>query len=152
MNARIAFSGDSKRFLERTAKIQAGLLICVYCLSYAPALLTLNLPPEEHQAARPAEPPPPAEAAADVEPEQHPLPAGLEPLNPALAVTEKLPEEATKDRNRRGFWWWGPWYEHENLRDERAEAFTGLIGSFANTREVTPLIARVAFAAQVGGG
>src|SRR4029077_16817533 len=30
--ARVAFSGDYKRFLERTAKIQAGLLICVYCL------------------------------------------------------------------------------------------------------------------------
>ena len=43
--ARIALAGDYKRFLERTAKIQAGLLICVYCLSYAPALLTLNLPP-----------------------------------------------------------------------------------------------------------
>ena len=42
--ARIALSGDAKRFLERTAKIQAGLLICVYCLSYAPALLTLELP------------------------------------------------------------------------------------------------------------
>jgi phosphatidate cytidylyltransferase len=40
---RIAMSGDSKRFLERTAKIQAGLLICVYCLSYAPALLTMDL-------------------------------------------------------------------------------------------------------------
>ena len=38
-------AGDYKRFLERTAKIQAGLLICVYCLSYAPALLTLRLPP-----------------------------------------------------------------------------------------------------------
>ncbi|HEV3227671.1 MAG TPA: ABC transporter permease [Acidimicrobiales bacterium] len=33
-----------------------------------------------------------------------------------------------------------------------AESFTGLIGSFANTREVTPLIAGVAFAAQVGAG
>jgi phosphatidate cytidylyltransferase len=42
--ARIAMAGDCKRFLERTAKIQAGLLICVYCLSYAPALLTLELP------------------------------------------------------------------------------------------------------------
>ena len=38
--ARIALAGDNKRFLERTAKIQCGLLICVYCLSYAPALLT----------------------------------------------------------------------------------------------------------------
>lgn len=42
--AGIALAGDYKRFLERTAKIQAGLLICVYCLSYAPALLTLDLP------------------------------------------------------------------------------------------------------------
>ena len=42
--ALIAMSGDYKRFLERSAKIQAGLLICVYCLSYAPALLTLELP------------------------------------------------------------------------------------------------------------
>jgi phosphatidate cytidylyltransferase len=42
--ALIALAGDFKRFLERTAKIQSGLLICVYCLSYAPALLTLNLP------------------------------------------------------------------------------------------------------------
>ncbi len=45
--ARIAISGDYKRFLERTAKIQCGLLICVYCLSHAPALLVLrpNSPP-----------------------------------------------------------------------------------------------------------
>ena len=41
--ARIALSGDCKRFLERSAKIQAGLLICVYSLSYAPALLQLEL-------------------------------------------------------------------------------------------------------------
>jgi phosphatidate cytidylyltransferase len=37
--ARVALSGDPKRFLERVAKIQSGLLICVYCLSFAPALL-----------------------------------------------------------------------------------------------------------------
>lgn len=41
--ARIALSGDSKRFLERSAIIVAGLLICVYSLSYAPALLDLRL-------------------------------------------------------------------------------------------------------------
>lgn len=39
--ARVAIAGDSKRFLERTAKIQAGLVVCVYCLSFAPALLQL---------------------------------------------------------------------------------------------------------------
>lgn len=42
--ARIALAGDFKRFLERSAKIQAGLMVCVYCLSYAPALLYLPLP------------------------------------------------------------------------------------------------------------
>jgi phosphatidate cytidylyltransferase len=40
--ARVAFAGDYKRFLERTAKIQAGLMICVYCLSHAPALLQIT--------------------------------------------------------------------------------------------------------------
>jgi phosphatidate cytidylyltransferase len=40
--ARIAIAGDFKRFLERVAKIQSGLLICVYCLSFAPALLYLD--------------------------------------------------------------------------------------------------------------
>ena len=49
----IAMAGDYKRFLERTAKIEAGLLICVYCLSYAPALLTLQLEdPISHAHAR----------------------------------------------------------------------------------------------------
>jgi len=42
--ARIALAGDYKRFLERVAKIPAGLLICVYCLSHAPALLKLPMP------------------------------------------------------------------------------------------------------------
>jgi phosphatidate cytidylyltransferase len=42
--ARVALAGDYKRFLERTAKIQAGLMVCVYCLSYAPALLSLQIP------------------------------------------------------------------------------------------------------------
>lgn len=41
--ARIAMSGDSKRFLERSAQITSGLLICVYALSHAPALLNLKL-------------------------------------------------------------------------------------------------------------
>jgi phosphatidate cytidylyltransferase len=47
--ARIALSGDSKRFLERSAIIQAGLLICVYSLSYAPALLDLRSGPHRRQ-------------------------------------------------------------------------------------------------------
>jgi phosphatidate cytidylyltransferase len=40
---RVALAGDYKRFLERVAKIQSGLLICVYCLSFAPALLYMDL-------------------------------------------------------------------------------------------------------------
>ena len=40
--ARIALAGDGKRFLERAAKIQAAILICVYALSYAPAILYLD--------------------------------------------------------------------------------------------------------------
>ena len=40
---RIALSGDFKRYLERVAKIQTGLMICVYCLSFAPALLYLDI-------------------------------------------------------------------------------------------------------------
>jgi phosphatidate cytidylyltransferase len=41
--ARVAMAGDYKRFQDRTATIQAGLMICVYCFSYTPALLTLDL-------------------------------------------------------------------------------------------------------------
>ncbi len=46
---RIALEGDTTHFLERTAKIQWGLMICVYCLGYAPALLTLNIPGYQRQ-------------------------------------------------------------------------------------------------------
>ena len=55
--ARVAIAGDSKRFLERTAKIQAGLMVCVYCLSFAPALLQLPVATLAN-----AEPPLPATA------------------------------------------------------------------------------------------
>ena len=50
----MAISGDPKRFLERTAKLQLGLIVCVYSLSYAPALLTLDLP---HESSMPELPP-----------------------------------------------------------------------------------------------
>ena len=56
-----------------------------------------------------------------------PLPAGLEALNPALAVSERVPQEERAGASRRGWWWSRPWYEHQNLRDERAEAFTSLL-------------------------
>lgn len=41
--AAIACSNDYTSFLERVAKIEVGLLICVYSLSFAPALLTIDL-------------------------------------------------------------------------------------------------------------
>lgn len=39
-----ALGADTKRFLERTSKVQWGLMVCVFCISHVPALLTLNLP------------------------------------------------------------------------------------------------------------
>jgi hypothetical protein len=57
-----------------------------------------------------------------------PLPAGLEPLDPALAVTGSVPlDPADAEKRGRFWWWWGTWYEHQSLRDERAEAFTSLL-------------------------
>lgn len=38
----------------------------------------------------------------------------------------------------------------QGLRSIGAEAFTGLVSSWANTREITPLVAGVALAAQIG--
>ncbi len=53
-----------------------------------------------------------------------PMPAGFESLNPALAVTGEI------DARRGGAtdsWWWWTWYEHQNLRDDRAEAFSSYL-------------------------
>jgi phosphatidate cytidylyltransferase len=36
-------AGDMTRFLERTSKIQWGLMLCVYCISHVPALLALDI-------------------------------------------------------------------------------------------------------------
>jgi hypothetical protein len=55
-----------------------------------------------------------------------PIPAGLEIINPALAVSENIPRDPTSPESR-FTWWWGPWYEHQNIRDDRAEAFTSLL-------------------------
>ena len=69
-----------------------------------------------------------------------PLPAGLEALNPALAVTGALPPDQPQTVDvigapglggpgRPGHWWWWrrTWFEHQNMRDERVEAFTSLL-------------------------
>jgi uncharacterized protein YfaS (alpha-2-macroglobulin family) len=65
------------------------------------------------------------------------LPAGLETLNPGLAVTEAIPADSqpatsvvTYGSRSYGYgsWWWRQyWFEHQNFRDERAEAFASLL-------------------------
>lgn len=37
-----AMSHDTDRYLERVAKVQWGLMICVFCVSHAPAIATLD--------------------------------------------------------------------------------------------------------------
>jgi len=66
-----------------------------------------------------------------------PLPAGLEILNPELATTEAIPADQGGNTGvieygsrsyGRGYWWYRQyWFEHQNFRDERAEAFTALL-------------------------
>ena len=56
------------------------------------------------------------------------LPAGLEPMNAALAVTGSVPEDPKAAKSLGYGWWWSrSWYEHQNMRDERVEAFTSLL-------------------------
>ena len=38
-----SLGGDSKHFLERASKVQWALLLAVFCISYVPALLTLEI-------------------------------------------------------------------------------------------------------------
>jgi uncharacterized protein YfaS (alpha-2-macroglobulin family) len=59
-----------------------------------------------------------------------PLPAGLEPSNPALAVTADVPVEEAESS-----WWFWTWYDHQNMRDDRVEAFAGYL--WAGTHEYT---------------
>lgn len=49
---RNALAGDCEQFLERTAKTQWALMVCVYCVSHAPALLTLRIPGHEGSGAK----------------------------------------------------------------------------------------------------
>jgi uncharacterized protein YfaS (alpha-2-macroglobulin family) len=72
-----------------------------------------------------------------------PLPAGLEIINPALAVSGTIPQDPNSSDSSYGWWWWWTWYEHQNMRDERAEVFTSLLwdGVFEYTyvaRATTP--------------
>jgi hypothetical protein len=59
-----------------------------------------------------------------------PLPAGFEAVNTALRGAEDVPQandDGVAPWARGRGWWWGPWYEHQNLRDDRVEAFTSLL-------------------------
>jgi hypothetical protein len=69
-----------------------------------------------------------------------PLPAGLEAQNPTLATTGSLPGDGGSEtipigapglggpRGPGHWWWWSrPWFDHQNLRDERVEAFAALL-------------------------
>ena len=59
-----------------------------------------------------------------------PLPAGFEALNPALAVTGEIEVPRTVAAD---YWWRWTWYEHQNLRDDRSEAFSSYL--WAGTHE-----------------
>ena len=39
-----ALRGDTTNFMRRVAEVQWGLMICVFCISHVPALLTLPIP------------------------------------------------------------------------------------------------------------
>ncbi|HSB68425.1 MAG TPA: phosphatidate cytidylyltransferase [Candidatus Methylomirabilis sp.] len=47
-----AIAGDPDGFLSRTATMQWGLMVCVYCVSHAPAILGLRIPGYEGQNAK----------------------------------------------------------------------------------------------------
>jgi uncharacterized protein YfaS (alpha-2-macroglobulin family) len=66
-----------------------------------------------------------------------PLPAGFEAVNTALRGAEVVPPPEAPDQapwaiSHRG-WWWGPWFQHQNLRDDRAEAFTTQLNAGVHT-------------------
>ena len=52
-----------------------------------------------------------------------PLPAGFEIVNPDLAASPAEPSDPEEGGEGEPSTWWGPWFDHQNLRDDRAEAF-----------------------------
>ena len=57
-----------------------------------------------------------------------PMPAGFEALNPALATSPDVPADTGIDGKPGGLSWWWTWYDHQNLRDDRVEAFSTVLG------------------------
>jgi phosphatidate cytidylyltransferase len=49
---RLVLAQEVAGFLDRAARIHWGLMVCVYCISYAPALLILNIPGYQGQSAK----------------------------------------------------------------------------------------------------
>lgn len=64
-----------------------------------------------------------------------PLPAGLEIVDPGLAISQEAPAPDPEAADAAGgdvplsetSWWWGTWYDHQNVRDDRAEAFASVL-------------------------
>ncbi len=58
-----------------------------------------------------------------------PLPAGLEAVNPALAASPQPTAERVDDEagDTMPMWWGYTWFDHENLRDDRVEAYSGYL-------------------------
>ena len=52
-----------------------------------------------------------------------PIPAGFEIINPALATSEPVPQADPSDSASSRYWWYR-WFDHQNQRDDRAEAFS----------------------------
>jgi len=44
-----ALAGDTQRFLERNAKLQWGIMVCVYGMSHVPALMLLDFPGRNYE-------------------------------------------------------------------------------------------------------
>ncbi len=58
-----------------------------------------------------------------------PLPAGLEPINPELATSGLPPDDSPVQYDRWADWRAWTWYNHQNLRDDRAEVYTTYLWS-----------------------
>lgn len=108
---------DVQKLADGSWKIKAGTTVRVK--------LTMSMPGTRHHV-----------ALVD------PLPAGLEPVNPELLGndnSQSADSSISDDGNgggpiplsfsyRPGRWWWSyRWFEHQNLRDERAEAFSTIL-------------------------
>jgi uncharacterized protein YfaS (alpha-2-macroglobulin family) len=57
------------------------------------------------------------------------IPAGLEAVNPALAASPRPPAAAQPTNDTLPEWYGATWFDHENLRDDRAEAYSSYLYS-----------------------